>query len=431
MEFTTLCRTPSWQEFGLHIVVKPIGPICNLRCRYCFYLEKESLYESNESWRMTNETLEGYIRQYIEAQPAEVQDINFTFQGGEPTLMEIDFFRRALELQQKYLPPGKCVSNSLQTNGILLDDRWCKFLRDNRFLVGLSLDGPEDLHDAYRTDSLKRGSFERVMRAMRCLQKHEVRFNVIACVHRRNGDHPLRVYRFLRDSGVRYIQFIPVVQCANSTTPDNLPLSLQPEAWVTPESVLPKQFGLFLTTIFDEWAHHDIGRVQVGDFEQALMTWLGIGPSICMYKDICGRALALEHNGDLYACDHFVDSNHKLGNIHESTIARLVNSRKQERFGHAKTASLPSSCRKCEMRSFCNGGCPKDRFFRDTSGEPGLNFLCEGYRMLFTHIAPVIRVVGDALRAGRSPSLVMKQLQAECDRPSIDNQCLKTVLPQS
>ena len=254
-----MLQIPPWPEFGLHVVVKPIGPMCNLCCRYCFYLEKESLYGATESWRMTDETLEAFIRQYIEAQPATTKDINFTFQGGEPTLMGLDFFRRAVELEQKYLPPGKTASNSLQTNGILLDDQWCEFLRKNNFLVGLSLDGPEELHNAYRTDSLGHGSFDRVMRGLRCMQKHGVNFNAIACIHRRNGDHPVRVYRFLRDSGVQFMQFIPVVQPATDARP---PLG-QPEAWVTPESVLPQQFGRFLMGIFDEWAYHDVGRIEV------------------------------------------------------------------------------------------------------------------------------------------------------------------------
>ena len=320
-------QIPPWPEFGLHVVVKPIGPMCNLRCRYCFYLEKESLYGSDESWRMTDETLETYIRQYIEAQPATTQDINFTFQGGEPTLMGLDFFRRAVALEQKYLPPGKTASNSLQTNGLLLDDQWCEFLRKNNFLVGLSLDGPEDLHDAYRTDALQQGSFAKVMRGLECLQKHSVNFNAIVCVHRRNSDHPVRVYRFLRDCGVRFMQFIHVVKLTERALASEVPPNSPPEAWVTPESVLPGQFGRFLNGVFDEWAYHDVGRIQVGDFEQALMNWYGMGPVVCVYKDICGRALALEHNGDLYACDHFVDPHHKLGNIHESTIAQMANSR--------------------------------------------------------------------------------------------------------
>ena len=280
-------QIPPWPEFGLHVLAKPIGPMCNLRCRYCFYLEKESLYGSAESWRMNDETLEAYIRQYIEAQPATTQDINFTFQGGEPTLMGLDFFRRAIELEKKYLPPGKSASNSLQTNGILLDDQWCEFLRENQFLVGLSLDGPKELHDAYRTDSLQRGSFDRVMRGLRCMQKHGVNFNTIACIHRRNGDHPVRVYRFLRDNGVQFMQFIPVVQPATTNTgmsPD------QPEAWVTPESVLPEQFGCFLIGLFDEWAYHDVGQIEIGDFEQVLMNWRGVGSTTCIYKQICGRA---------------------------------------------------------------------------------------------------------------------------------------------
>jgi uncharacterized protein len=407
---------PPWPEFGLHVVVKPIGPMCNLRCRYCFYLEKESLYSSTEPWRMTDETLEAYIRQYIEAQPATTQDINFTFQGGEPTLMGLDFFRRAVELEKKYLPSGKTASNSLQTNGVLLDDPWCEFLRKNNFLVGLSIDGPEELHNAYRTDSSGRGSFDRVMRGLRCMQKYGVRFNAIACIHRGNGDHPVQVYRFLRDNGVQFMQFIPVVQpVAGATGP------LQ--ALVTPESVLPEQFGRFLIGLFDEWAYHDVGRIQIGDFEQVLINWQGIGSTTCVYKQICGRALALEHNGDLYACDHFVDPAHKLGNIHESTIFEMAKSRQQEEFGRAKTVCLPSVCRNCGVRFLCNGGCPKDRFLQDLNGEPGLHYLCDGYRMFYTHSAPIMRAFADALQVGRRPSEVMRQFQA--------TQTTQTIVSQS
>ncbi len=326
--------------------------------------------------------------------------------------MGLDFFRRAVALQQKYLTPGRVASNSLQTNGILLDDRWCEFLRENRFLVGLSLDGPRELHDAYRVDSHQRGSFDRVMQAVECLRKHEVSFNAIVCVHRGNGDHPMRVYRFLRDCGIRFIQFIPVMQPVDAAAGEEIRPSNSFEALVTPESVLPGQFGRFLTTIFDEWARHDVGRIQVGDFEQALMTWYGMGPVICVYKDICGRAPILEHNGDLYRCDHFVAPHHRLGNIHESTIIDMANSASQEQFGYAKTTSLPSSCRDCEVRFACNGGCPKDRILRDSLGEPGLNYLCEGYRTFFRHVAPVMQAMADTLRAGRSLALVMHQLWA-------------------
>lgn len=408
-----MSHIPPWPEFGLHVVVKPIGPICNLRCRYCFYLEKESLYGSGESWRMTDETLEAYIRQYIEAQPATTQDINFTFQGGEPTLMGLDFFRHAVELEQKYLPAGKTASNSLQTNGLLLDDQWCEFLRENRFLVGLSLDGPAELHDAYRTDSLQRGSFDRVMQGMKCMQKHGVNFNTIACIHRRNGDHAVRVYRFLRDCGVRFMQFIPVVQPLPEAIAGRIPLNSSAEAWVTPESVLPEQFGRFLIDLFDEWAHHDVGRIQVVDFDQLLMTWFGAGPMVCVYKDICGRALALEHNGDLYACDHFVDPRYRLGNIHESTIFQMASSYRQKQFGYGKTAALSSSCGSCDVRFVCNGGCPKDRFMRDAGDGPARSYLCKGYQMLYRHIDSAMRAMAEALHTGRRPSAVMRELREQ------------------
>ncbi len=390
-------RIPPWSKLGLHVVAKPIGPICNLRCAYCFYLEKEAIYPEGEDWRMNEQTVEEYVRQYIEAQPDAVQEIGFTFQGGEPTLMGLDFYRKVVELQQRYLLSGKSIANSIQTNGILLDEQWCDFLRMNRFLVGISLDGPEDLHGTYRHTPTGENSFARVMDAVERMQRSGVEFNVLACINRANSQQPLRVYRFFRDAGIQHIQFIPVVRRCQEGLGQCSPTASAADQ-VSPPSVLPEQFGRFLCDIFDEWAHHDVGKVFISDFEQTLASWVGIGANICVYQAVCGRALALEHNGDLYACDHFVHPPFKLGNIHDTPIRELADLAQQQRFGLGKTESLPSDCRDCGVRFACNGACPKDRFCVDSTGEPGLNYLCTGYKQFFSHTAPIMREMAKAVR---------------------------------
>ncbi len=410
-----MARLP-WSETGLHVIAKPIGPICNLRCAYCFYLEKESLYPEGESWRMSDETLEAYVRQYVEAQPEAVREIDFAFQGGEPTLMGLDFFRRVVALQKKHCPDGKRIHNSLQTNGVLLDDAWCEFLREHDFLVGLSIDGPANLHDRYRRDKQGRGTFERVTGAMRRLFRHGVDFNVLCCVNRTNGDHPERVYRFFRDSGVEFLQFIPIVERVGPSPSATPPDDADAEKLVSERSVLPAQFGRFLIGVFDEWVRNDVGRVFVRDFDQALAAWMGVGASLCIYAEECGRATAIEHNGDLYRCDHFVDPEHKLGNIHEAPIRELANSPRQERFGRDKREKLPACCRECDVLFACNGACPKDRFLRAPGGEPGLNYLCEGYRAFFRHVAPSMQFMAEEVRAGRPAGGIMRRLRAQRER---------------
>ena len=405
-----------WSQLGLHVIAKPIGPICNLHCDYCFYLDKESLYGQGESWRMSDETLEAYVRQYIEAQPEMVDEIDFAFQGGEPTLLGIDFFRRALQLQGKHARKGMRIHNSLQTNGVLLDDRWCEFLREHDFLVGLSLDGPINLHDKYRRDKQGGGTFERVCRAMRRLFRHGVEFNALTCVHRANADHPVRVYRFLRDAGVRFIQFIPVVQRPQDPLAGTPASDARPEELVTPPSVRPEQFGRFLVEVFDEWLHHDVGRVFVREFDQTLAAWAGAKPSLCVYTRHCGRALALEHNGDLYSCDHFVDPPHRLGNIHEAPIRELVNSPRQEQFGLDKEQRLPETCRQCRHLFACHGACPKDRFVAPPDDRPGLHYLCQGYKMFFEYVDPYMKAMAAEVRAGRPAAGVMHQLRARQQR---------------
>ncbi len=405
-------ENPSWSQLGLHVIAKPIGPICNLRCAYCFYLEKEALYPKGEPWKMSEETLEAYVRQYIEAQPDSVDQIDFAFQGGEPTLLGLDFFRRVVELQAEYTPPGKRIHNSLQTNGVLLDDAWCEFLREHNFLVGLSIDGPVNLHDKYRRDKQGRGTFEQVTRAMRCLFRHGVEFNALACVNRTNGDHPVRVYRFLRDAGIQFIQFIPIVEPLGDVRLEGAPAGEKPERLVSQRSVLPDQLGRFLITVFEEWVRSDVGRVFVRDFDQALAAWAGAGASLCIYTKECGRATAIEHNGDLYSCDHFVDPDHRLGNVHEMPIKELANSPRQEQFGRGKWEKLPGYCRRCDVLFACYGACPKDRFLRSPEGEPGLNYLCQGYKTFFTHIAPYMQFMAGELRAGRAAAGIMRRLRA-------------------
>lgn len=386
---------------GFHVMVKPRGPICNLDCAYCYYLSKESLYPG-ASFRMSDQVLESFTRQYIQAQ--RVPEVTFAWQGGEPTLMGLDFFRRAVELQKKYRLPGMRVFNALQTNGTRLDDEWCDFFRQHDFLVGLSLDGPRHLHDAYRRDKGGGPTFDRVMAGLSLLMKHCVEFNILACVHTLNAEHPLEVYRFFRDElQARFVQFIPIVERA-------MPSSYQQGSQVTTRSVTGRQYGDFLITIFDEWVRCDVGQVYIQLFDVALAAWLGRPAGLCVFEPTCGAALALEHNGDLYACDHFVEPRFLLGNLLQTPLVDLVSSPSQVQFGLNKQALLPRYCRQCPVRFVCQGGCPKNRLLETPEGEPGLNALCQGYRAFFTHIDPFMRFMVDELRAGRPPANIMPHL---------------------
>ncbi|MBC8873427.1 MAG: anaerobic sulfatase maturase [Planctomycetes bacterium] len=387
---------------GLHVLTKPIGPICNLDCEYCFYLHKDQLYGGGERWRMSDETLEAYLRQTVEAQPDMVDEITFAWQGGEPTLMGVEFYERAVELQRKLVPANKRIQNTIQTNGVLLDDRWCEFLRANRFLVGLSIDGPAELHDRYRRDKQGRPTFEAVLRGLKLLEKHGVEYNLLIAVNRHNGDHGRRVYTYLRDNGAHFVQFIPIVERrAVGTNP------------VSSRSVQPEQFGDFLIEVFDEWIHRDVGRVYVQIIEEAVRAWLGLEPALCLFRRQCGRAIVLEHNGDLYSCDHFVDPNYKLGNIHDRPIIELANGDGQVRFGQDKEAALPEYCRQCDVRFVCNGECPKNRFIKTPDGDTSLNYLCAGYRKFFRHVDPTMRMIVDEIKQGRQAANVMHRLNAE------------------
>jgi len=383
---------------AFHVMVKPCGPVCNLSCQYCYYLAKDRLYPES-SFRMTDDLLERFTYQYIKAQ--RVPHVTFGWQGGEPTLMGLDFFKRAVELQERYQQPGMTISNALQTNGTLLDDDWCRFLKEYNFLVGISIDGPHHLHDTYRVDKRQHPTLDRVMAGVELLKKHQVEFNTLTCVHALNGDFPLEVYHFLRDDvQSRYIQFIPIVLRDNKN-------GFQKGRAVTSHSVSGRQYGGFLTTIFDEWVRRDVGKVFVQTFDAALAAWAGRAPGVCILDEVCGTALVLEHNGDLYSCDHFVEPGYLLGNINETDLATLAGSEQQQRFGLEKRDSLPHYCQNCPVRFACNGGCPKNRILYTPDGEPGLNYLCSGYKEFFSHIAPYMKFMSDELLAGRPPANVM------------------------
>jgi uncharacterized protein len=393
---------------AFHVMTKPIGPICNLDCTYCFYLEKEKLYLDESDWKMSDEVLESYVRQYIESQSAPV--ITFAWQGGEPTLLGVEFFRKAVELEKKYAN-GKRIENTIQTNGVLLDDAWGEFLAANRFLVGLSIDGPRELHDRYRVDKGGQPSFDRVMRGIEHLKKHGAEFNTLTVVQRDNSYHPLEVYRFLKEAGSGFMQFIPIVErIAAKADPAGLVLispSYEEQAQVSEWSVEPAQYGKFLCSIFDEWVRNDVGRVYLQIFDVVLESWLGMQAGLCIFRETCGGALAIEHNGDLYSCDHYVYPDNKLGNILEQPMESLVNSAQQKKFGLDKRDALPRYCRECEVRFACNGECPKHRFIRTPDGEAGLNYLCAGYKIFFKHIDPYMRFMADELRHDRAPANVM------------------------
>lgn len=425
MTAPTLTAAPPFDRQGLHVMAKPIGPICNLDCEYCYYLHKEELYPGTTSWRMAPATLESYIRQLIESQPKGTPEITFAWQGGEPTLLGVEFFQRVVELQRRYAPPHAQVVNTLQTNGTLLDDAWIELFRAHRFLIGLSIDGPAELHDRYRYDRHGRGSFPDVLRGLKLLRQGGIEFNALVVVNRHNGDHGRRVYTYLRDSGVQFLQFIPIVERRGvgvhaeplvpltdwhrPETAQEPPAAPPLESLVSSRSVLPAQFGRFLIEVFDEWVRRDVGRVFVQIFDQALSAWLGMEPSLCVFRRECGRALAVEHNGDLYSCDHFVEPAYRLGNILDTPLVELANSERQRAFGAAKSATLPRYCRECDVRFACHGECPKNRFISTPQGEPGLNYLCAGYQAFFRHIGPTMQRMAAAVRAGRPAAEAVSQ----------------------
>jgi uncharacterized protein len=377
------------------VMLKPRGAVCNLDCAYCFYLRKEQLYPG-ASFLMSDAVLESFTRQMISVQ--QVPEVTFAWQGGEPTLMGLEFFKEAVLLQQKYVKPGMRIINALQTNATLLDDAWCTFLHDNHFLVGVSLDGPCELHDAYRVDKGGRPTFERVMAGVALLKQHRVDFNILACVNNLTAQRPLEVYRFFRDEvGARFIQFIPVVERAESAG-----------EVISSRSVSGLAYGKFLIDIFEEWVRQDVGKVYVQLFDASLAAWAGYPPGLCILQPTCGLALAMEHNGDVYSCDHFVDRPYFLGNILQMPLVEIVTSSQQVAFGKSKRRSLPGYCRDCPVRFVCNGACPKDRLLDTPRGEPGLNYLCQGYRAFFTHVDRPMRQMAALLQDRRAPAEIMQ-----------------------
>jgi uncharacterized protein len=363
---------------------------------------------------MNDELLETYLRQYVDAQ--QVPEITVAWQGGEPTLMGLDFFKRSVEYTRRLARPGMRIQHTLQTNGTLLNDEWCRFFRENNFLVGLSLDGPRELHDCYRVDKAGAPTFDRVIRAARLMQNHKVEFNVLCAVHATNAEHPLRVYRFFRDElAARWVQFIPIVERINADGSR----FLQEGSTVTDRSVKPDNWGRFLMTIFDEWVRRDVGEMHVNVFEAALASWVGVPATMCIFDETCGKALVLEHNGDVYSCDHFVEPRYLLGNIKDRNLKDLVTSDKQCRFGNDKYDLLPRQCRECGVRFACNGECPKNRFIPTSNDELGLNYLCAGYKAFFNHIARPMRTMAQLYTRGRQPSEIISILALEDARASV------------
>jgi uncharacterized protein len=407
---------------AFHLLAKPSGSTCNIDCTYCFFLSKEALYP-NDRHRMSDVTLEAYIRQLLESH--RTPHVTVAWQGGEPTLMGLEFFRRAVEVAERHRRPGQSVKHTFQTNGILLDDEWCAFFKEHDFLVGLSVDGPRELHDAYRRDRGGQGTFDRVMRGWLHLRRHAVDFNILCTVNAANEKQGRTVYRFFRDElGAKWMQFIPIIERATEQT-----IQIANRGWseragtkrllytqtghlVTERSVGSEQYGRFLVDIFEDWVRHDVGQVYVQLFDVTLEAYFG-RHLLCVHAPTCGYGPALEYNGDLYSCDHFVEPKYLLGNIHQTHMLELVSSPEQRRFGDDKRDTLTAQCRECEVRHLCNGGCPKDRFALSRDGEPGHNYLCRGLELFFTHTRPAMQTMATLLKRGRPPSDVMTLTAAD------------------
>lgn len=383
---------------AFHVMAKPFGAICNLECSYCYYLGKKEMYPASESFRMSDPVLDQYIRQYIDSQDTE--EVTFVWQGGEPTLLGLGFFEKALELQARY-GHGRKISNSLQTNGTNLTDEWCEFFHRHHFLIGVSIDGPRKIHDRYRLDKKQQPTFDRVVNGIALLKKHKVEFNTLTVVNRTNAAQPLDVYRFLKRLGSRYLQFIPIVEIDHQrSTPGR--------TVVTQESVEPRQFGEFLIRIFDEWVRHDVGQTFVQLFDNTLSRHMGLPSTVCAFGETCGEAMAIEHNGDVFSCDHFVYPEYRLGNIMETPLADIALSERQREFGRMKKDGLPKYCRECHVLFACNGECPKHRFLKTHDGEEGLNYLCTAYQRFFHHTDPYMKTMSHLLHRGRPASDVMR-----------------------
>jgi uncharacterized protein len=408
---------------AFHVLAKPTGAICNLDCKYCFFLSKEALYPGSR-FRMGDDLLETYIRQLLESHRAP--EVTIAWQGGEPTLMRLDFFRRAIGLVERHQRPGQRVQHTIQTNGTTLDDEWGAFFKQHGFLVGLSVDGPREVHDAYRVDKGGKGTFDHVMRGWEVLRRHQVDVNILCTVHAANQERPLEVYHFFRDElGAEFVQFIPIVERVSESALAEAsagwherpgrgrPLYLVDGNRVTERSVRPEPYGQFLIAIFDEWVRRDVGRVFIQHFDSALANWVRVPGAVCIFAETCGNAVALEHNGDLYSCDHYVEPDYRLGNIQDIHLIELISAPKQVRFGMDKRDTLPRYCRECDVRFACHGECPKNRFLTTPDGEPGLNYLCAAYKTFFRHIDRPMKMMADLLRQGRYADEVMAILAAE------------------
>ena len=391
----------------LYVMLKPAGAHCNLACKYCYYLEKNKLYPTAQRHLMSNEMLEQFTREYIEAQT--MNQVLFTWHGGEPLLRSIDFYRKALSLQQKYAG-GRRIDNVIQTNGTLLTDEWCEFFAQNHWLVGISIDGPQPDHDHYRLTAAGKPSWKKVMQGIKLLKKHGVEWNAMAVVNAYNVNHPLEFYHFFKENGCQFLQFTPIVErltrhedgrtLASLADKNEIPLS---EASVTPE-----QWGYFLCAIFDEWVRKDVGKIFVEIFDCTLANWMGISPGICAYSKECGHAGVMEHNGDVYSCDHFVFPEYKLGNIRDHSLIDMLYGEQQQEFSRLKHSSLPRQCKECDMEFACHGECPKNRFMKDKYGDSGLNYLCPGYYHYYQHVAPYMDYMKQELMSQRPPSNIMK-----------------------
>lgn len=394
----------------LYVMLKPAGAHCNLACKYCYYLEKNKLYPTAQRHLMSDEMLEQFTREYIEAQT--MNQVLFTWHGGEPLLRSIDFYRKALSLQQKYAR-GRRIDNVIQTNGTLLTDEWCEFFAQNHWLVGISIDGPQPYHDHYRLTAAGKPSWKKVMQGIKLLKKHGVEWNAMAVVNAYNANHPLEFYRFFKENGCQFLQFTPIVERLTRHEDGRTLASLadKDEISLSEASVAPEQWGYFLCAIFDEWVRKDVGKIFVENFDCTLANWMGISPGICAYSKECGHAGVMEHNGDVYSCDHFVFPEYKLGNIRDHSLIDMLYGEQQQEFSRLKHSSLPRQCKVCDMEFACHGECPKNRFMKDKYGDSGLNYLCPGYYHYYQHVAPYMDYMKQELMSQRPPSNIMKVVQ--------------------
>lgn len=392
---------------------KPIGPRCNIACTYCYYLEKEKLYPDEKKFRMSLQVLERYISQLIETSvEAGMSEVPFVWQGGEPTMLGLDYFRNIVALQKKHAPQGIRITNALQTNGILLDDDWGQFLQANEFLVGISIDGPKKIHNRYRVDRAGRPTFDAVMRGLEVLQRHQVEYNVLTVVQRANAGKAKEIYKFLKGLGVEYMQFIPIVERAQNGALASAPqVDMDPGHTVTPWSVSPRAYGKFLNDLFDTWFRQDIGHIYVQFFDTQLGLWMGHPSSLCVFAKDCGAALALEHDGSLYSCDHYVYPEYKLGNIADTPLRQLIWTERQSDFGTDKSTTLTAQCNSCSFRFACNGDCPKHRFAKSKSGEAGHSYFCESYTIFFRHAGPRLQQMAQLVSIGRPAAEAAKPMR--------------------